>query len=82
MTEKTFNPEDLAALAGVTTATIMRHIRLKKLKGNSTRGYEIDRLPSRIPAPAAANLKHTAGRWSIARYEKTKCKPWSVRYDI
>jgi Helix-turn-helix domain len=39
--KNTFKPEEVAVLAGLTTATIMRHIRRKQLKAKQSRGYLI-----------------------------------------
>ena len=39
---KTFNPEEVAALSGLTVATILQWIRAKKLKAKKVRGYAID----------------------------------------
>jgi excisionase family DNA binding protein len=41
MNSKTFNPEEVAALSGLTVATILRWIRKKKLKAKRVRGYVI-----------------------------------------
>jgi hypothetical protein len=38
---KTFSPEDLASLSGLTVPTIMYWIRKKKLKAKKVRGYQI-----------------------------------------
>jgi excisionase family DNA binding protein len=38
----TFNPEEVAALAGLTKATILRYIRRKKLPAKRVRGYTIE----------------------------------------
>jgi hypothetical protein len=38
----TFNPEEVAALAGLTTATIMLWIRKNKLKAKRVRGYVVE----------------------------------------
>jgi hypothetical protein len=39
---KNFKPEEVAALSGLTTATILRYIRRKKLPGKKVRGYEVE----------------------------------------
>jgi hypothetical protein len=38
----TFKPEEVAALSGLTVATILHWIRAKKLKAKKVRGYAID----------------------------------------
>jgi predicted transcriptional regulator len=38
----TFKPEEVAALAGLTTATILRYIRRKKLPAKRVRGYVVE----------------------------------------
>jgi hypothetical protein len=39
---KSFTPEDLAAIAGVSLATVMRHIRRKSIKVRRVKSYSID----------------------------------------
>jgi hypothetical protein len=39
---KTFTPEQVAAIAGVTVPTVMQHIRRKSLKARRVRSYAID----------------------------------------
>jgi hypothetical protein len=39
---KTFNPEDIAALSGLTVATVMHWIRKKRLPARRIRSYAID----------------------------------------
>jgi predicted site-specific integrase-resolvase len=41
MSEKRFNPEEVADLSGLTVATIMHWIRKKKLKAHKVRGYVV-----------------------------------------
>ena len=41
MIHQEFSPKEVAALAGVTTATVIRHIRRKKLRAKRTRRYAI-----------------------------------------
>jgi hypothetical protein len=41
MSRSTFNPEEVAALAGLTTATILHHIRKKKIRAHKVRGYVV-----------------------------------------
>ena len=42
MSSKTFNPEEVAALSGLTVATVLTWIRAKKLKAKKVKGYAID----------------------------------------
>jgi excisionase family DNA binding protein len=42
MDSKTFKPEEVADLAGLTKATILRYIRRKKLPAKRVRGYVVE----------------------------------------
>jgi excisionase family DNA binding protein len=42
MSSKTFNPEEVAALSGLTLATVLRWIRKRKLPARRVRSYAID----------------------------------------
>jgi hypothetical protein len=61
MSSKTFNPEEVAALSGLTVATVLTWIRAKKLKAKKIRGYAIDGAAVRESLFAqAANRKPTS----------------------
>jgi excisionase family DNA binding protein len=43
----TFTPQEVASVAGVTVATIIRHIKQRKLKAHRTRGYVVEAIDLR-----------------------------------
>jgi hypothetical protein len=57
MNSKTFNPNEVAALSGLTVATIMQWIRKKKLKAHKVRGYAIEGADVRVFLLAQAATK-------------------------